>query len=963
MTAADGGHEERVLLLAPTPKDSAMTRQVFAGVGVNCTPCATAEALATEIAAGAGAVVLTEHAITLRDINVLTDLLRQQPPWSDLPVVVLVSGGANSLAGRTAFDLFGNVTVLERPVQMASLASVVRTLIRSRRRQYQMREHLRERERVAEVLRQSDERLRMALTAARMVVWELDPATGRAVVLENAVAVFGLPPDTTLDTTDHGFALVHPDDVARHRETFARSIAECSGHFTQFRMMRRDNGAVIWIEERAHAVCDPTGKAVRLVGVMVDITERKGAEAAIQRAKDDAERDLARWQAVVEHMTEGLVLAGPDGELLSMNPAALAMHGFSSVAEMFRRLGNYRNLFELRDTAGRVLKLEEWPLPRAVRGERFTGYEVQVHQRDTGRTWTGSYGGTAVRDAAGAVRLAVLTVRDITEQRRAEAAVAENEARFRQLAETIPQLAWMANADGWIFWYNRRWHEYTGTTPAQMEGWGWQTVHDPEQLPAVVERWQHSIRTGQPFEMEFPLKGADGRFRWFLTRVAPLRDSDGTLRMWFGTNTDVEDARQLADERARLLEAERAARGEAERVGRVKDEFLATLSHELRTPLNAILGWSQLLAAGGARNEEDLAEGLRTIERNARAQTQIIEDLLDMSRIINGKVRLDVQRIELEPVLHAALDTVRPAADAKEIRVHKVLDPLAGFVSGDPNRLQQVFWNLLSNAIKFTPKGGRVQVLLERVNSHLEVSVIDSGEGIAPEFLPHVFDRFRQADASTSRRHGGLGLGLAIVKQLVELHGGTIRARSPGAGQGSTFVVTLPLTVIHPEQEPEPRRRHPKAAPPVLPRSGECVTLDGLKVLVVDDEPDARALVKKLLADCRATVVTASSAAEALEAVRAGPPDVIVSDIGMPGEDGYSLIRRVRALGRDGGGETPAVALTAYARSEDRVKAMQYGFQMHVAKPVEPAELVMVVAALARRAAPPGGPESAASAG
>ena len=408
-------------------------------------------------------------------------------------------------------------------------------------------------------------------------------------------------------------------------------------------------------------------------------------------------------------------------------------------------------------------------------------------------------------------------------------------------------------------------------------------------------------------------------------------------------------ARQCAQalERARLFEAERRARAEAERASQMKDEFLATLSHELRTPLNAILGWSQILS-GGARNEEDLAEGIQTIERNARAQTTIIEDLLDMSRIISGKVRLDVQRVDLATVVQAAADTVRPAADAKGIRLQLVLDPTAGPVSGDPNRLQQVFWNLMTNAVKFTSRGGRVQVLLERVNSHLEVGVIDTGDGIAAEFLPHVFERFRQADGSTTRRHGGLGLGLAIVKQLVELHGGSIRAKSPGVGRGATFTVSLPLTAIHEDPQPSPQRRHPSARDGPLEQDTRA-RIEGVKVLVVDDEADARALVKRLLEDCKAVVTVAASVAEALERIVAERPDVLVSDIGMPGEDGYTLIQRVRALGPERGGAVPAVALTAYARAEDRMKAIMAGFQHHVSKPVEPAELITMVASLATR--------------
>jgi CheY-like chemotaxis protein/two-component sensor histidine kinase len=343
-----------------------------------------------------------------------------------------------------------------------------------------------------------------------------------------------------------------------------------------------------------------------------------------------------------------------------------------------------------------------------------------------------------------------------------------------------------------------------------------------------------------------------------------------------------------------------------------------------------------------------IEEGVAIIERNARVQTQIIEDLLDMSRIISGKVRLDVQRIDLASVVSAAIETVKPAADAKEIRLRAVLDPMAGPISGDPNRLQQVFWNLLSNAVKFTPRKGAVQILLERVNSHLEVSVIDSGEGIDPEFLPHVFDRFRQADASTSRQHGGLGLGLAIVRQLVELHGGSVRAKSSGKGMGATFVVTLPLSVVHAEPTVSIERRHP-TAPSGQAQTDGCARIAGVKILVVDDEPDARALLQRLLEECDALVTSAASAAEAIQSIESNRPDVLISDIGMPGEDGFSLIRRVRDMPAESGGSTPAIALTAYARADDRVNTMLAGFQHHLSKPVEPAELIAVVACLAQR--------------
>ena len=407
-----------------------------------------------------------------------------------------------------------------------------------------------------------------------------------------------------------------------------------------------------------------------------------------------------------------------------------------------------------------------------------------------------------------------------------------------------------------------------------------------------------------------------------------------------------EAAQKAAEERKRLLDSERSARAAVERMSDMKDLFLANLSHELRTPLNAIVGWSQVLRRG-SRDESDLLKGLETIERNARVQAQLIEDLLDMNRIASGKVRLDVQPIEPASFIEAAIETVRPAADAKGIRLEKLLDPAAGPISGDPNRLQQVVWNLLSNAIKFTSKGGKVQVLLERVNSHIEISVADTGIGIAPEFLAHVFERFRQADSSTARRYGGLGLGLSIVKQLVELHGGTVRAESPGEERGATFTVTLPLTVVHRPAYAE-ERLHPKAPSPIS-TDFKTLNLSGIKVLVVDDEADARDLIKRVLTDCKAEVFTASTAGEAVLLVETEKPHILVSDIGMPEVDGFELLRRVRALGHARGGRIPAIALTAFARTEDRTRALRAGFLVHVAKPVEPSELVATVATIAGR--------------
>ena len=401
-----------------------------------------------------------------------------------------------------------------------------------------------------------------------------------------------------------------------------------------------------------------------------------------------------------------------------------------------------------------------------------------------------------------------------------------------------------------------------------------------------------------------------------------------------------EEALRLNNE---LLDREHSAREEAESANRAKDEFLATVSHELRTPLNAILGWAHMLR-NNKLDQTTQSRALETVERNAKSQAQLIEDILDVSRIVTGKVRLDVRPVELVPVVEAALDSVRPAADAKNIRIEALLDPPAP-ISGDPDRLQQIVWNLASNAVKFTPKGGHVQVRLDRVSSHIEIVVSDTGEGISADFLPYVFDRFRQADATSTRRYGGLGLGLAIVRHLVEMHGGTVRAESPGEGKGATFTVTLPLMLVHAEPL-ESDRIHPEYGESTSAETPP--TLEGVSVLVVDDERDTREMLKIMIGHFGAEVNACASSSEAMTILRDWRPDVIVSDIEMPGEDGYELMRRVRRLEATRGvSQVPAVALTAYARVEDRMRALAAGYQMHIAKPAEPAELAAVISSLA----------------
>ncbi|HEX8195390.1 MAG TPA: PAS domain S-box protein [Pyrinomonadaceae bacterium] len=406
-------------------------------------------------------------------------------------------------------------------------------------------------------------------------------------------------------------------------------------------------------------------------------------------------------------------------------------------------------------------------------------------------------------------------------------------------------------------------------------------------------------------------------------------------------------AQKAVKEREDALIREQEVRKQAEIASQSKDEFLGLLSHELRTPLNAILGWTRMLTSS-RMDEDTVNNAIKTIDRNARLQARLIEDMLDVSRIMSGKLRLDTQPVDLTSVIHAAVDTLRPAAEAKDIRVYVVLDYGVGQVLGDSVRLQQITWNLLSNAIKFTPKKGNVKVFLERVNSHLELTVSDTGTGIDEEFLPFVFDRFRQADSSTTKKFGGLGLGLAIVKQLVELHGGTVEASNRKDERGAIFTVKLPLMVVRQAAKQsgyDVGRIHPVAG------GGEVAfdcppDIAGIKVLAVDDEPDARTLLTAILEKCGATVKTCETAAQAIKLLEEFEPDILVSDIGMPEEDGYSLIKMVRASEKETHKRIPAVALTAFARVEDRLKALSAGFNMHVPKPVEPAELAMVIASL-----------------
>jgi PAS domain S-box-containing protein len=540
----------------------------------------------------------------------------------------------------------------------------------------------------------------------------------------------------------------------------------------------------------------------------------------------------------------------------------------------------------------------------------------------------------------GEVLGAALVLDEVTERRRSEDALRRSEERFRLVTRATQDAVRDWDVCTNAVWWSDALSTLFGYDPAAVEptfDWWVSRIH-PEDVPAVLDgAWDVRTGTSDDWIAEYRFRRADGRYATVEDRGFVLRDEHGRPFRVLGAMSDVTIERTAAEERRALLERERAARAEAERASHIKDEFLATLSHELRTPLNAMLGWCELLLTGRL----DAAQSSRAVEiirRNAQAQARLIGDLLDMSRIITGQMRLDVATIDLSAVLAAAIETVRPAAEARQVTLVDTLEPGVR-INGDPARLQQVAWNLLSNAVKFTPEGGQVTVTVQRADSSGEVSVTDTGLGIHPSMIEEVFERFRQLDVSPGRRHGGLGLGLAIVRHLVELHGGTVTARSGGDDQGATFTVTLPLAA----DTPEDGARYADRAGALYPWP----SLRDVRVLVVDDETDGREWLARVLEDSQARVFTAESVADALEQFEAVRPDVLVSDIAMPGHDGYELIGSIRARPPERGGAVPAIALTALARAEDRQRSLQYGYQVHLTKPVKAWDLASTVARLA----------------
>jgi PAS domain S-box-containing protein len=827
--------------------------------------------------------------------------------------------------------------------------------------------------------------------------------------------------------------LIHPDDREQDREQYLNLLRQAINDYQFEKRYLRKDGSVLWVLTTGNIIRNGTGQPLRIVAVIQDITERKQIEADLRLNRD-------RLAFVLQATGIGLWL----------NPLPLGeLNWDTKTRELFFVSQEVQPTLEL--FWSRVHPEDREPTRLAVEAalRDKTLYAIDhraVHPATGEIRWTRSAGKATYAPDGTPLHFDGISY-DISDHKASEASLRENEERFRTLADNISQFAWMADATGWLFWYNQRWFEYTGTTLEQMQGWG---------IDCVVEHFRHCLETGEDWEDTFPLRSKAGEYRWFLSRAIPIRDEAGNVLRWFGTNTDITDLRrveaelrqknaildvinesaptpifvkdrqgriiyanpatlevlgktadevigardcdlspnsedaakvmdndqrimatgktevveespdgfrtflgmkapyrneagevigligisnditdrvQLERDRTRILEQEQAAREAAEQANRIKDEFLAVLSHELRSPLNPILGWTKLLQSQSYTPEET-AQALATIERNVKLQVQLIDDLLDVSRILRGKMVLNVCPVNLVTIIESALETVQLAAEAKGIQIRTHLDEKVGTVSGDSTRLQQIVWNLLTNAIKFTPQDGHIEVRLHRVENFAQLEVQDTGKGIKPEFLPYVFDSFRQEDGAITRKFGGLGLGLAIVRHLTEQHGGTITVESTGEGQGATFMVRFPLQPTTPE------------GLPASPAPAQALDLRQLKILVVDDEADMRELMQVALVSYGAQVQIAGSAMEALHQLESWRPQVLISDIGMPEMDGYMLLRKVRRLPPEQGGQIPAIALTAYAGEFDQQLALAAGFQKHVAKPVEPDQLVEAIVTL-----------------
>jgi len=761
-------------------------------------------------------------------------------------------------------------------------------------------------DRTTTALSENEERLRLAMQTGKVGIWDWDIPSDRVAWTDSLYAIHGVSKDQFDGTVQSFAALVHPDDRARVQQGLEDALREDKPYQLEFSALTPDGRTVSLFTSAV--VVRSNGEPRRMLGATLDITD-------IKRAEETLRRNAEELSEFFENASEAIHWVSADGTILRANQAELRMLGYS--AEEF--IG--RNIAEFHVDDDVVQDI----LQRLKQGETIEGHPAQMRCKD------GSIRDVVINSTAyfenGEFAHSRCFTRDVTEQLQIDRV----RRHYTAIVETTDDAVVSKDLNGIIMSWNRAAERLFGYKADEVIGKPVTILIPPEredEEPGILAR----LRRGERIDHYETIRVTkDGRRFHVSLTVSPIIDAEGKIIGASKIARDISEQKQAQEQLSALLASERGARHEAEVANRSKDEFLAVLSHEMRTPLTAMLGWLTILRSQKL-DPETARRAIETVERNAKAQAQLIEDLVDISRIVGGKLNLEVRPIEVMPVVEAAVDVVRPAADAKQINLQIHEEPVPP-VSADPARLQQVIWNLLSNAVKFTPKGGAIDVYLRQVESSAEIVIRDNGIGIAPDFLPLVFERFRQAESVATRSHRGMGLGLAIVRHLIELHGGTVLAESEGENKGSVFSIRLPLAAVS---------FAGVLLESKIPANGHDEVLKGLRILLVEDEPDASEVIAMVLKDSGAQVEAVESARDALQRMPYFYPDLLLSDIGLPVESGYDLIRQVRSLASDFK-KVPAIALTAFATEADRNKSLSAGFQAHLAKPIEPAVLVRTI--------------------